>query len=363
MKKKYQLIYEDIRTKIEEKRYLEGDFLPSETEIAEEFGTSRPTVTRALEQLREEKLIHSRAGYGTVVLRSELTDGKNIGLLIPQFGRAEIFEPICSAIQEESGKHCWQVHLPSDLLDPKDIKKTTGLLCAKFIRERFDGVFFSPPNRIVDNVNFNLDILDQFKKAGIAVVLLDRDILNWPNQTSCDLVGVDNIQGGLAVTEHLLNQGCERIVFAKHENSTGMIDIRIIGAREAIRQANLPPETLRVVKMSSERELPGITKHMPDGLICANDEMAADLMRKLLDAGIRIPDTLKVAGFDDVKYAGLLSVPLTTYRQPCAEIGRTAVNTMLNRLANPGFAPARINLLGELVARSSTAINFKMTKD
>jgi DNA-binding LacI/PurR family transcriptional regulator len=56
-----------------------------------------------------------------------------------------------------------------------------------------------------------------------------------------------------------------------------------------------------------------------------------------------------------VKYAGLLSVPLTTYRQPCAEIGRTAVNTMFNRLSNPGFAPARINLLGELVMRSSTS--------
>jgi len=356
MKKKYQVIYENIRKNIAEKRYQEGDFLPSETEIAVEFGTSRPTVARAFDQLRKEKLIQSRAGYGTVVLQSELTDGNKIGLLIPQFGRAEIFEPICSTIQEESQKHCWQVHLPSDLLDPKDIKKTTGLLCAKFIREKFDGVFFSPPNRIPDNVNFNLNILDQFKKAEIAVVLLDRDILNWPNQTSCDLVGVDNMQAGLAVTGHLIEQGCEKIVFAKHENSTGMIDIRIIGAREAIRQANLPPETLSVVKMSASRELSGITKHMPDGLICANDEMAADLMRKLLDAGIRIPDTLKVAGFDDVKYAGLLSVPLTTYRQPCAEIGRTAVNTMLNRLANREFAPARINLLGELVARSSTAV-------
>jgi DNA-binding LacI/PurR family transcriptional regulator len=276
-------------------------------------------------------------------------------LLIPQFGRAEIFEPICSTIQEESRKHCWQVHLPSDLLDPKDTKRTTGLLCTTFIRDKFDGIFFSPPNRIPDNVNFNLEILDQFNRAGITVVLLDRDILNWPDQTPCDLVGVDNMQAGMAVAEHLIKQGCERIVFAKHENSTGMIDIRIIGAREAIRQANLAPETLRVVKMSSKRELPGITKHMPDGLICANDEMAADLMRKLLDAGIRIPDTLKVAGFDDVKYAGLLSVPLTTYRQPCADIGRTAVNTMLNRLANPGFAPVRVNLLGELVVRSSTA--------
>jgi DNA-binding GntR family transcriptional regulator len=86
----------------ERKRYLEGDFLPAESEIAEEFDTSRPTVTKAFDKLRAEKLIHSRAGFGTVVLRSELTDGKKIGLLIPQFGSAEIFEPICSAIREES---------------------------------------------------------------------------------------------------------------------------------------------------------------------------------------------------------------------------------------------------------------------
>jgi DNA-binding LacI/PurR family transcriptional regulator len=355
MKKKYQIIYEKIRQDIEEKRYLAGDFLPTETEIAREFETSRPTVTKAFDKLRGEKLIKSRSGFGTVVLHSELTDGKKIGLLIPQFGRAEIFEPICSAIQNESRKHYWQVFLPSDLLDLKEIEKTTELLCNKFVKENYDGVFFSPPNRIPDNANFNLGILDQLKKAGIAVVLLDREILNWPNQTACDLVGLDNIQAGLTVTDHMLKQGCEKIVFTKHTNSTGMIDIRILGAREAIRQANLPPETLSVVKLDEKRELKDITKHMPDGLICANDEMAADLMRKLLDAGIRIPKTLKVAAFDDVKYAGFLSVPLTSYRQPCAEIGRNAVNTMLNRITNPDSAPVRIYLQGELIVRFSTS--------
>jgi DNA-binding LacI/PurR family transcriptional regulator len=354
-KKKYQNIYEKIRKDIEERKYLVGDFLPTELEIAREFETSRPTVTKALEKLRNEKLIQSRSGYGTVVLRSELTHGKKIGLLIPQFGRAEIFEPICSAIQKESLKHYWQVFLPSDLLDHNDVKKTTELLCNKFVKENFDGVFFSPPNRIPDHVNFNLSILDQLKKAGIAVVLLDREILNWSNQTSCDLVGLDNIQAGLIVANHLLKQGCKKIVFAKHWNSTGMIDIRILGAREAIGQANLPPEALTVVKMDEKMEVKDITMHMPDGLICANDEMAADLMRRLLDAGIRIPQTLKVAGFDDVKYARFLSVPLTSYRQPCEEIGRTAVNTMLNRISDPDFAPARVYLQGELIVRFSTS--------
>ena len=134
MKKKYQIIYEKIRKDIEEKRYLLGDFLPTESEFAREFETSRPTVTKAFDKLRSEKLIQSQSGYGTIVLRSELTNGKKIGLLIPQYGRAEIFEPICSAIQNESRKHYWQVFLPSDLLDNEDIKKTTELLCNKFVK-------------------------------------------------------------------------------------------------------------------------------------------------------------------------------------------------------------------------------------
>ena len=355
MKKKYQIIYEKIKKEVAGKRYLEGDFLPTESEIAEEFETSRPTVSKAFDKLRNEKLIYSRAGFGTVVLRSELTDGKKIGLLIPQFGRAEIFEPICSAIQKESRNHYWHVLFPAELLDNKGIKKTTELLCAKFVHEKFDGVFFSPSNRIPDNVAFNLSILDQLKKAGIAVVLLDRDIVNWPNQTTCDLVAVDNILAGLRVTEHMLKQGCKKIAFSKHIYSTTMINLRIIGAREAIRQANLPPETLTVVEMDAQHNLDNITKQTPDGLICANDEMAADLMRKLLDTGMQIPNTLKVAGFDDVKYADFLSVPLTTYRQPCADIGRTAVNTMLNRLAHPEFAPIRVYLQGELIARFSSS--------
>jgi len=350
----YQTIYHTLKQEIADRLYTKGDLLPSEIELAQRFSTSRPTVAKALEMLRDEKLIDRKAGFGTTVLRSELTHGEKIGLLIPQLGRAEIFEPICSAIQEEAHKHYWQIILPSEPRGNNDIKKATELLCTTFIREKCDGVFYTPPNRIEDPEPFNLKILARLKKAGIAVVLLDREILRWPHQTPCDLVGVDNILAGLLVTEHLRKQGCEKLVFAKHENSTGMIDLRIIGAREAIHQAGLPPETLSIVKLNAKQEINPIIQQMPDGLICANDEMAADLMRKLLDAGVNIPGTLRVAGFDDVKYAALLSVPLTTYRQPCAEIGRAAVTTMLQRLNLPDSAPIRVTLQGELITRFST---------
>jgi DNA-binding LacI/PurR family transcriptional regulator len=77
----------------------------------------------------------------------------------------------------------------------------------------------------------------------------------------------------------------------------------------------------------------------------------------LLDNGIRIPDDLKVARFDDVKYAEYLSVPLTFYRQPCEEIGRIVVHTMLARFAQPDFASIRVNLQGQLIAHLSTSKN------
>jgi GntR family transcriptional regulator of arabinose operon len=353
--KKYEIIYEKVKRDIIAKKIIAGNLLPTEQEIAAIFKTSRPTVSKAFDLLRKENLIESKAGYGTVVLKSHLTDGKKIGLLIPQFGNAEIFEPICSSIQKEALKHFWEVQLPTPLLDHEDRAVTTQNQCDKFVRENYDGVFYSPPNRIPDNENFNLNILNKLKDAGIAVVLLDREMVRWPSQTNCDLVGVDNILAGFKVAEHLIKQGCEKLVFAKNINSTAMIDLRILGSREAVRQANLPPETLSISISNNEHNLKDITKHMPDGIICANDELAANIMKKLLDIGLKIPKDLKVAGFDDVKYAEFLSVPLTTYRQPCKEIGKTAVNTMLNRLDYPDHAPIHVGLQGELIVRFSTS--------
>jgi len=98
-----------------------------------------------------------------------------------------------------------------------------------------------------------------------------------------------------------------------------------------------------------------IMEHQPDGLICANDATAAELMRQLIDRGVSVPEQLKVAAFDDVKYASLLSAPLTTYRQPCEDIGSTAVDVMMLRIEHPAAAPRRITLQGELIIRASTA--------
>jgi GntR family transcriptional regulator of arabinose operon len=90
-----------------------------------------------------------------------------------------------------------------------------------------------------------------------------------------------------------------------------------------------------------------------DAFLCANDNTAAQLMRTLLGLGLRVPEDVRIAGIDDVRYAELLPVPLTTLHQPCMDIGAVAVSTMLDRIANPQLPARSILLNGHLVVRQS----------
>ncbi len=69
--------------------------------------------------------------------------------------------------------------------------------------------------------------------------------------------------------------------------------------------------------------------------------------------GIAVPETIRMAGVDDVKYANLLSVPLTTVHQPCADIGVAAVATMRDRLHSPKMPPRDVLLDLQVVVRES----------
>jgi DNA-binding LacI/PurR family transcriptional regulator len=90
-----------------------------------------------------------------------------------------------------------------------------------------------------------------------------------------------------------------------------------------------------------------------DGAVCANDETAAVLIRSLQRRRRRVPRDVRVVGFDDVRFAKIVSVPLTTVHQPCREIAATAFRAMLERLADPTLPPRTITLTPSLVIRES----------
>jgi GntR family transcriptional regulator of arabinose operon len=93
--------------------------------------------------------------------------------------------------------------------------------------------------------------------------------------------------------------------------------------------------------------------------LCANDHTAATLMKTLIALGVQIPKEIRIVGIDDVKYASLLPIPLTTQRQPCQDIGKVAMATMFERLNNPDLPIREISLNCRLVIRESCGSSEK----
>lgn len=353
---KYQRIYQDLRDSLNAGRYRAGDRLPTEAELGEQFGASRPTVGRAMARLESEGLVQRRAGSGTYVRKNNRQESFVFGLLIPELGQTEIFEPICQGISRS------RVGSDHELLwgntahhgAPTEIQAQQ--LCDWYLKRRASGVFFAPLELTGRKDEVNFQITEAFDDAQIPVVLLDRDLYDYPQRSHYDLVGIDNRRAGFTITEHLLLAGCKRIVFFARPNSAPTVNARISGYRDAI--AAHRSEAVELVEFGDPTDVSAMRDLMarfhPEGFACANDYTAAQVMTTLSNIGVSIPSEAKIVGIDDVKYASLLQVPLTTIHQPCQDIGATALLAMLDRIAHPK-APGRDFFVDfELVVRQSS---------
>ena len=190
----------------------------------------------------------------------------------------------------------------------------------------------------------------------IPIVLLDRTVTSYPRRGHHDLVGIDNRRAGFIVTDHVLRLGSRRVAFVAQPNAAATVDAREAGYREALYAADalvdralvwrLDPSEATSVKLLMESA-------RPDAIVCANDRTAGRLMQTLIKIGVSIPRDVRLVGIDDVEFAALLPVPLTTLRQPSRQIGDAALSAMLERVARPRLAARDILLDVELVVRES----------
>lgn len=351
---KYKQILDDLRSKILSGHYREGDRLPSENDLGERFKVSRLTIQRALKELQIEALVGRRAGSGTYVTPRKQPTGHLFGLLIPGLGETEIFEPICQGMAKagRSGGHAllWGDTTHGDE-GPAQHART---LCSDYIQRQVSGVFFAPIERIPDKDAVNAAITEMLASAGIPVVLLDRCILPYPERSRFDLVGIDNRRAGSRMAHFLINHGVGRPVFIARKNSAPTVDARIAGFREAVHAHGLTNEHVAICDPADLQAVQQMMDDLrPDGILCANDATAVQLMRSFETLGVAVPAQVKIAGIDDVRYASHLRIPLTTLRQPCRAMGDTAIQIMLSRIAQPTL-PARDLLLDcSLVVRKS----------
>jgi DNA-binding LacI/PurR family transcriptional regulator len=358
---KYQVLFEAIEQGIHSGRYLPGQKLPSEAALEAEFGVSRITVVRALRELQQRGLVLRRAGSGTYVTDGAAPrTGLLFGLLIPNLGETEIFGPICQSLAEilQSRKHAL---LWGNMTFAGEAKEAQSLeLCQQYISQRVAGVFFAPLEWTPQNDKINRLVVSALQQANIPIVLLDRCFMPYPKRSSFDLVSVDNRQAGYMVAEHLLHMGCRRIAFVAFAHSAASVEARIAGYQEALLRAEEPIGDPLVYHLASDDidEIGQLMKKLkPDAITCANDRTAGHLMHGLLSLGYQIPEDVRIVGIDDVQYAKLLPVPLTTVHQPCRDIGVAAASAMLDRVEMPHLPPRDILLNCRLVVRDSCGAN------
>ncbi|MBV8114630.1 MAG: GntR family transcriptional regulator [Silvibacterium sp.] len=360
---KHRQVFESLLYAIQSGVYTPGDRLPSEAELGKTFLASRITVAKAVNELQRLGLVSRRAGAGTYVVPSKQNSGRVFGLLIPDLGRTEIFEPICHGMLRSPLAAVHSLLWGHAMGESKKQEEEAEHLCHHYIAQKVSGVFFAPLEFTPHKDVFNRRIAGALDRAGIPIVLLDRCIAAYPERSRYDLVGIDNRRAGFQITRHLLQLGAKRIAFVAKPLSAPTVEARIAGYREALYSAGLCISE-NLVRFGDPEDRSFIRSVMddcrPDAIVCANDLTAAKLMHGLLEIGIRIPEEVRMVGLDDVRYASMLPVPLTTHHQNCGDIGAVAMSAMLERIEHSNLPTRDILLQTRLVVRKSCGASLPL---
>jgi DNA-binding LacI/PurR family transcriptional regulator len=349
----YRKIRERLERDIAGGRYTAGEKFPSEAALVQRFGASRITVGRAVRELQERGLLDRVAGSGTYVRGTtpRPKEGLLFGLVIPNLGETEIFEPICQGIAaapEARGHALLWAHA-----DRAQSREEQALELARYcIARSAAGVFFAPLEFSAASDDVNARVMKMLQKAGLAVVLLDRRPEDSSRQRGSDLVGIDNHRAGYLAAEHLLRLGASRVGFVRLEGHASTVKARIRGYQDAL--SDFGGAGRVITSRANHSSEWNAEARECDAFVCANDRVAAHWMQTLLEHGVHIPRQARIVGIDDVSYASLLPVPLTTVRQPCREIGEAAMRVMLERLERPKMAARDVLLECSLVVRKSS---------
>ena len=146
----------------------------------------------------------------------------------------------------------------------------------------------------------------------------------YPERSSHDLVSIDHRYAGYLATNHLLKLGCRRIAFVASRHASQTTESRVAGYRDALFRAGLPFDSSLLQALGSDdaHEIAQLMERKrPDAIVCVSDRTAGHVMQSLIGLNYQIPQDVRIVGFDDVQYANLLPVPLTTIHQPCHDIG------------------------------------------
>jgi LacI family transcriptional regulator len=208
------------------------------------------------------------------------------------------------------------------------------------------------------------DLLEKDRKAmeqkRVPIVLVNSHSYLMSGRSIDDLPSffTDNLSGGALAGRHLAERGCRRILcLADPVQSAEMLD-RSSGLAKALAERDLAPTVLHcptdfagTYAFARER-LDELRTY--DGVFCHTDVMACAAMRALIEGGARIPEDIKVIGFDDIELGTYFSPQLTTIHQPHEAIAEQAVGDLMRRISGSDLQPiSHVSIAPNLVVRGS----------
>ncbi len=212
---------------------------------------------------------------------------------------------------------------------------------------------------VVNAVGMREEGLNRLQQSALPMVLIDRKIPEF----ACDVVGLDNTQAATTATEHLIEQGFEAILFMSEP--LGMVNTRrdrLSAFRATLaRYPGVIAENIEVPLHEADQMDNALrqfhTRHrgMRKAVISANGALTLQVARSLKRVGLHWGSDIGLLGFDELEWAELAGVGITTLKQPTWHIGYAAVEQVVRRIEGMTDAVREQVFSGELIVRGSTS--------
>jgi len=280
-------------------------------------------------------------------LRRQRTN--TLGVIVPRLN-SSFMSAVLAGMEKVANEASYNLIISQSLESfKKEIANTRTMF-----NSRVDGLLVS--------VTYDTDSTDHFEtfiEKGIPVLFFDRVM---PHR-HCASIVIDNQKAGAEAVNHLIDQGCRRIVHVTGSLKRNVYAERLAGYRQALLQHGLPfdESLVMVTDLSQEAGLQAAQRiaqmsERPDGLFVTNDFCAVSCLRELKKRGFRVPGDLAVVGFNDDPIAQVVEPALSSVHYPGEKMGEVAAQTLINHLN--GLlnirTTNRIVLHSELIVRESS---------
>jgi LacI family transcriptional regulator len=338
---------------------MQKSHLPTLKDVARLAGVSYQTVsnvingeTRISDDTRQRVLdAIEELGYQPHAVARSLRSGHSniIGLMIPDAHNPHFWDTVSGA-EDEANLHGYSILLATTGMDKARERRAFDALLA----QRLDGLIplFTYPEDFVDDLNAlkrrNFPVSISFSGAPMPDVAVD---IIWAH---FDLAAHE-------LMAHLLGLGHRRIAMVWGVGRSELGNDRLTAYREELAKAGIVynPDYVASCGNTLEDSVCAAEKlfsldPLPTAIIGINDVMAFGAMQVAMSKGLRIPQDISIAGFDDLPQSRFLFPALTSGKADGEEIGRQCVRMVLERLSNPALSQQIIHLPTHLIVRGST---------